>query len=179
MSGSYGRHTIGEIVSNKRLLSYCGLNNHDHHIWQWECVSCLSKGGPSTISHISRSSSCKRCRGQNSATWKGYRDISGTFLGQYRWDAKRKGRSFTVTAEDLWKIWEDQGGLCAYSGLPLVHGETASIDRIDSSIGYTKGNVQWVHRDINRMKTDFNEDYFISLCQSVATYKENNGRAKR
>lgn len=38
------------------------------------------------------------------------------------------------------------------TGLPLCltySKITASLDRIDNSIGYCLGNVQWVHKDIN------------------------------
>ena len=44
---------------------------------------------------------------------------------------------------------------------------TASLDRIDSNLGYVKGNVQWVHKHINVMKNIFNQDMFIFLCNQV------------
>ena len=47
---------------------------------------------------------------------------------------------------------------------------TASLDRIDSKKGYIEGNIQWVHKDINRMKWAFNEDYFIKLCNNIYQY---------
>ena len=50
----------------------------------------------------------------------------------------------------------------------MIGQGTASLDRIDSSKGYVKGNVQWVHKDINKMKTDFEQSIFIKLCKSVA-----------
>jgi hypothetical protein len=45
---------------------------------------------------------------------------------------------------------------------------TASVDRIDSSKDYVEGNVQWLHKDINRMKWDLDTDKFIELCKLVA-----------
>jgi len=47
----------------------------------------------------------------------------------------------------------------------------ASLDRIDSSIGYVNDNVQWVHKDINMMKRIYTQEYFIYLCKLVS---ENN-----
>ena len=46
--------------------------------------------------------------------------------------------------------------------------QTASLDRIDSTKGYSKDNIQWVHKDINCMKMDFSQQYFIDLCVKVA-----------
>ncbi len=45
---------------------------------------------------------------------------------------------------------------------------TASLDRIDSSRGYTLDNIQWVHKDLNKMKTNYPNDYFIKMCKYVA-----------
>ena len=45
--------------------------------------------------------------------------------------------------------------------------QTASLDRIDSSKGYTKNNVQWLHKDINIMKRDFPEEKFLFLCKQI------------
>ncbi len=48
---------------------------------------------------------------------------------------------------------------------------TASLDRIDSTKGYTLDNIQWIHKDLNKMKMNFANDYFIKTCKLVA---ENN-----
>jgi hypothetical protein len=45
---------------------------------------------------------------------------------------------------------------------------TASLDRINSDEGYIKGNVQWVHKDINIMKNIYSSKYFIEMCKKVA-----------
>ena len=64
---------------------------------------------------------------------------------------------------------------CALSGLPIKLPDrykqtfTASIDRIDSSKGYVKGNVQWVHKDINMMKRNLNQARFVEFCLAVAS----------
>ena len=49
---------------------------------------------------------------------------------------------------------------------------TASVDRIDSTKGYLKGNVQWVHKSINQMKSNRTDEEFIALCKAVALYNE-------
>ena len=48
---------------------------------------------------------------------------------------------------------------------------TASLDRIDSNKGYTIDNVQWVHKDINKMKMDLEEDVFIDNCKLIIENK--------
>ena len=61
---------------------------------------------------------------------------------------------------------------CAITGKELDLTQDGSVDRIDSSRGYTKNNVWWVTKDINKMKLDFTLGYFIHLCEMVANNKE-------
>jgi hypothetical protein len=49
---------------------------------------------------------------------------------------------------------------------------TASLDRIDSSKGYTIENVQWVHAIINNMKWDMPQSEFLSFCYAVCRKME-------
>lgn len=47
---------------------------------------------------------------------------------------------------------------------------TASIDRIDNSKGYVEGNVQWVHKEINKMKFTKSDIDFVHFCTLVADH---------
>jgi hypothetical protein len=71
---------------------------------------------------------------------------------------------------------EKQDYKCALTGWDIMFPETghpqeatASIDRIDSSLGYTKDNIQIVHRDVNMMKSKYSQEHFIAVCCAVAT----------
>ena len=83
--------------------------------------------------------------------------------------------------EYAWDIFIQQKGKCALTGLNITFAETArqrkfataSLDRIDSSKGYIKDNVQWIHKDIQRMKMDLSEEKFLDLCQKVVKHFHN------
>jgi hypothetical protein len=108
--------------------------------------------------------------------WEGVGDLSKSYYTRTQRGAKLRAMEFTVSMEYLWDLYKSQGGKCALSGVSiglntLPHGGgEASLDRINSSIGYVEGNVQWVHKDLNLMKMDFDQDRFIELCRSVASY---------
>ena len=51
---------------------------------------------------------------------------------------------------------------------------TASLDRIDSTKAYTKKNVPWVHKDINKMKHNLKLVTFLQYCKNIT--KHNNGK---
>ncbi len=77
-----------------------------------------------------------------------------------RLEAETRGLPFAITMLDAWTKFEEQRGRCALTGWPLELGlsskakstQTASLDRIDSLEGYTPGNIQWVHKDLNQVK---------------------------
>jgi len=116
--------------------------------------------------------------GKNSTSWKGYEEISGRHWNIIKKCAEDRNLEFNVTIEYLWDLFLKQNRKCALSGLELkfdtsssVRDKSASLDRIDSTLGYVVGNVQWVHKDINRMKRDYPDEYFIKICKSVADYR--------
>lgn len=47
------------------------------------------------------------------------------------------------------------------------------LDRIDSSKGYIEGNVQWVHKDVNMMKQNYSQKYFIEMCKKIYETNKN------
>ena len=69
----------------------------------------------------------------------------------------RKDRSYheAVTAEYLQQLYYTQGGLCAYSGLPLQFGSykdkhwTVSLEHIDVMKGYEQDNVCLISYEFN------------------------------
>lgn len=125
---------------------------------------------------ISNSCGCSRAGARN-YKWTGYGEISGNY-----WDSLRRGavgakarrsrrdRDFTITIEYIWDLFLDQNRTCALTGLILQFGknQTASLDRINSEEGYVPGNVQWVHKDVNKMKNVFAQGHFIYMCRLVA-----------
>jgi hypothetical protein len=81
---------------------------------------------------------------------------------------------FNITPEYLWSVWRKQNGICALTGKKIyfntITDRSASVDRIDSSVGYVEGNIQWVDKDVNIMKNIYPQDMFIETCVNVAQY---------
>lgn len=115
--------------------------------------------------------------GHKSPNWSGSGHVSGTYFARVKRNAQYRGLEFDISAEYMDGIFTAQGGICALTGVSLktwaggggvVHGQTASLDRIESDKGYIKGNIQWVHKKINAMKMDLSQKDFIELCTLVA-----------
>lgn len=121
---------------------------------------------------------------------QGYKGLPKSIFNDYKLGAKRRNLEFKVNIEYVWNLLEKQNFKCALSGVNihlLEDGDsvtkvengnrnldyskwTASLDRIDSTKGYVEGNLQWVHRDINKIKMDLPQDYFIELCKSIVNH---------
>lgn len=118
-------------------------------------------------------------KGKNNINWKGCGDLSLNFFNRYKLNAKSKNFEFSITIEYAWNLFEKQKGKCALTGLPLIFNKTfksqtdrtASLDRIDSSIGYIEGNVQWVHKWINYFKKNIPNEMLVGVCYLIT---ENN-----
>lgn len=62
-------------------------------------------------------------------------------------------------------------GFCSLTGWEIdmsYNNDTASLDRKDSSKGYTKDNIQWVHSMVNMSKNKYDQNKFIDMCIAVA-----------
>lgn len=92
--------------------------------------------------------------------------------------AKRRGIKVEVSPEYVLDLYKKQNGRCVLTGVKLVMArnskewklrtQTASLDRIDSSKGYVEGNLQWIHKKINQIKSNSDQDEFIKYCLMVA-----------
>lgn len=99
--------------------------------------------------------------------------------------AKERDLEWSLDPKYLWELYLAQGGKCAISGVPILlttkidqnnnldrSEHTASLDRIDNSVGYVVGNVQWVHKTINRIRRELTITDFVKWCKLVSEYAE-------
>ena len=161
------------IVKEKTRASRSG---HLYFRCQCDCGQETEVLGTHLIQGNTTSCGCNRASGKEHYKWSGCGDLTGNHWNQIVRNATgKKNRelvSIEITIEDAWNLFVAQGYRCALTNLPITLGsmktKTASLDRIDSSRGYVKGNIQWVHKDINKMKNTFSQEYFIKMCKLVA-----------
>jgi hypothetical protein len=146
-------------------------------VTQWLCeCEC----GTQKVIHYGALTSGQRiqCRKCSAFSQRSKEPITRTFWKQIERGAALRNLPIEITREDAYNLFLIQNKKCALTGMDLKFSDTttsfngtASLDRKDSSLGYVKGNVQWVHKDINLMKLDHSEDRFVHLCEMVVKYK--------
>jgi hypothetical protein len=174
--------------------SHPSFGSRGKHYWKCKC-EC---GNTSTVrdSHLLsgtiRSCGClHRKQGKDSPFFKGCGEIPLDYFSIIRRGAigggklNRKPKEFNITIEYIWELFLKQKRKCALSGLEIgfegtrlenkcknTSRFTASLDRIDSSLGYLVGNIQWVHKHINIMKNSFDTQTFLYYCKSITEYNK-------
>ena len=161
----YGRYTIvnGEINLKKEAKVLCKCECGAIH--EVACYT-LIKG---------TSTQCLKCgnslKTEKNPAWKGYGMISGKTFSKLKRGADLRGFEFKISLEFLDVLYKKQNMKCALTGLDLsvLHTNlTASVDRIDSNKGYIEDNIQWVHKEVNRMKNNYTQSYFIDMCRLIS-----------
>lgn len=92
--------------------------------------------------------------------------------------AKLKNVEFNITWEDIEYV-----DICPILEIPLNWGETSneggrnidtpSLDRINPSLGYIKGNVKIISTLANMMKSSANREQINLFCKNINKYIEN------
>lgn len=165
---------IGQTINGWLVLSRDRLIHGD---WQFKCV-CPSCKKPTLLrkKDLPKRKTCRSCYLKKIT--KGCDKLTGNYWFRLIRSAKDRGIPFEITIEYAYELFKKQKGRCKLSGIEISLGQnqhkkqyqTASIDRINNDKGYILGNIQWVHKDINRMKHAFTQEAFLRYCEAV--YKE-------
>ena len=123
---------------------------------------------------LTKSCGCYK-RAKNST---GYQLISGAFWHKLQKSAVARNYEITITIEEAWLMFEQQNQKCALSGVDIIlhpchdfcKKQTASPDRKDSNLGYTKDNFQWVHKRVNRLKNILSDKELIFWCRQIVSH---------
>ena len=168
----FGEWEVLERDINNKVY---GRGNCKPAFWICKC-SC---GTIKTISSSSlvhkRSTKCNNCKYKHIT-------IPGEYWSRLLKGAKLRNHDVTITKEYIWSILQNQNFKCALSGIDISFPNkirdlhfgkaTASLDRIDSSKGYIKGNVQWVHKDVNNMKQSLSNKQFLEWCKLIYNHSK-------
>jgi hypothetical protein len=141
------------------------------------CEQCLKGDGDTFEKKVYQSFKKRLAKERKSSRrdqFESFDLMPSEYWSQTVHSAKRRDIEVTITKEEAIRILKDQKGLCALTGMKISLFPSdedvglASIDRIDSNGAYEVGNVQWLHKDVNKMKMDFDEEHFVSVCMAVA-----------
>jgi len=101
-------------------------------------------------------------------------------LNTIRSNCKSRGLDYDITRPYLQDLYDKQNGKCEITGRDLVmaridteHAErinTCSVDRIDNSKGYIKGNVRLITLQANSAKWTGTDEELLAFCKDVINH---------
>jgi len=95
---------------------------------------------------------------------------------------RNRHKSVDIDLSYLKDLWERQNGICYFTGWHLIlpqniegwrdcadciKSKRASLDRIDNSKGYVKGNVRFISFMANIARSNMSDEELIKFCKSV------------
>jgi hypothetical protein len=149
------------------------------HPLKWKCICKCGVEKEINVSNLrsDRSKKCKSCSGLERRS----KDIIPGYIYQIIYQRCRfKNKELNIDKDYLEKLFLEQERKCALTGweisfAPTIsekNNTTASLDRINSNLGYVKRNIQWLHKDVNMMKQKLSQDRFIEICKVVANHNK-------
>lgn len=152
-----------------------------------KCSSCKEYkdendfyGSKSAPNRNYREYSCKEChyKRKKSAKLKKGEDLNSYIKGiinKTKSRAKEKSLEYNLNEVYLLDKFKEQDGKCALTNITMTYflggkgkiHTNISADRIDSSKGYIKGNIQLVCHIINIMKTDLTMEELINYSSLI------------
>lgn len=150
--------------------------------WQCRCKCGLEKSVFSIHLLNNSSTKCRKCSEHGDK-----KKVPSVMISRINYGAKKRKLSVELGSNEemnvfLYSLLEHQKFKCAISGIDISLAftnidtrkgkSTASLDRINPLLGYTKNNVQWIHKNLNKMKNDFDNEYFLSICETVSVYQK-------
>jgi len=146
--------------------------------WCSVCSGCKKEQAYTRKDHAKQSSvsdwHCKKCT-QSAGLFAVNKSI-GRLQSQYRKfqnSANSRSLEWDLSLEDFSLLFK---GKCALTGWDITMNNpkiTASLDRIDSTKGYKKENVQWVHVMVNMCKNKYDQKKFVEMCCAVVANQAN------
>lgn len=160
------------------VLGFDHRNKFGKAMWKVKCDCGTEKvvQGNALVSGKSRSCGCAQKEWMKQSLGTGSGEMSGAFWYKVNRGAESRKHKVLITKEQASTLFDNQQHKCALSGIELNldphKGEiTASLDRIDSSKDYQVGNVQWIHKTINKMKNNLGEEIFLDWVGKIWHHK--------
>jgi hypothetical protein len=130
----------------------------------------------SRYSHITQLKIKECCECRKKKYYEYYGIIPKSYWNTVISGSQSRGIEFNLTPIEASNIFN---GKCSLSGVDIffldinknILEQTASLDRIDSNLGYNKDNIQWLHKDVNRLKNKYSQEDFLRFVKRIYEFK--------
>lgn len=164
----FGKWTIiSETIERKNNLTL------------WECQCKCGKVSKVPLNNLMNGSSrqCSSCSKKQTGQMKrnGYKEISGQMWSEIKLKANNKKDIFEINIVDAWDLFVKQNKKCAISNMDIIltgypydkNRTSATLITINPNLGYVKENIQWVHKNVAKMKGKLTLNELIDIAYHI------------
>ena len=158
---------VGQRFHKLTVLSQYSTKKHLRLICKCDCGNTTDVRKNSVIGARAETKSCGCWRKSPKHPANTRHDPRGYLLARARERAKRDSREFSITKEDI--VVPDT---CPLLGITIIANakdrhHSPSLDRKDSSKGYTPDNIWVISARANTLKNNSNGDELLTLAKSL------------
>lgn len=179
----YYNDLVGKQFGRLTVTAFAGKSKRGQSLWRVKCDCGVEKvvRGYSLTGGV-KSCGCGHPDYMKQALGKCKGALRGSLWCRIKSNAESRNIRVTISQQDAADMFESQRGICALSGEALIldaplNKQTASLDRIDSSKGYEINNIQWIHKEVNKMKNNLPEKELFTWVDKIARFRCNTVRA--
>ena len=161
-----------KLIDNYELKSYTNKKDETYLIPRSQCKEC--RNYESKIYHRTARKKLEKSVAISQAN-KWYKDRQDTdfklktyLLARAKFSAKSHNREFNLTIDDILIPKK-----CPILNKPFIMGDikyTYSVDRIDNSKDYIKGNIRIISRLANMMKNSATNEELLQFSKNIKNY---------
>jgi hypothetical protein len=151
------------------------FNIYQNSIGKWcsRCSGCDAEQAYTRKDHAKQSEvsdwQCKKCV----SLVKGFSENKpignkSRLFNKFRKSAINRGICWELSKDQMFANFD---GMCRLTGWQIsieYSNLTASLDRINSDLGYVPDNIQWVHAMVNMSKNKYTQQAFVDMCKAIA-----------
>lgn len=167
---------IGDKYKSWTVIGGPKLFNGTHIKYEVQCECGTTKWVQANeLTDPTRNFKCAKCAAKERGAAQAERngkigELTLTRFTKLRRSAEKRNIEFSVSLEYLSNLYESQNHICAITGKQINSIKEASLDRINSSIGYIEGNVQWTTCQANLSKHAMTMEELYQFCKDVLNY---------
>lgn len=179
-------------ITTGTLCERCRIRSRKNAVLRsqmWKQQSKCTKCGSDRDSELSKCASCRQLASESYLRSKKRNDDLGICVDCGKQSAIQGNRRCIACyvkrvagkrtgdisrQQELQKLFEQQQGVCPYTGLILSLGVNADLDhKVPVSKGGTNAieNLQWVHKMANTMKWHYGEEEFLNMVETIASHR--------
>ena len=166
----------GDKYKNWTVIDGHKMSDHGNQLYKVQCDCGTTKWVQANeLTNPKRNFKCAKCAAKDRGAAQAERngkvgELTLTRFTKLRRSAEKRNIEFLVSLEYLSNLYEIHKHTCAITGKHFDSIDNASLDRIDSTKGYIKGNVQWTTYQANISKHIMTMDELYKFCKDVLNY---------